>query len=139
MPARQRKLLLIDDDPAITCYLQHVLAHRYEVVVLHESTLAVCTVRRERPDLVVCDIEMPVLDGYGVSRALAECPDTADVALLFFTSAFSAAELHARGNAIAGRPGLSKTAPMDEILCRVDAEVEAALRPLAVPHLMFAS
>jgi CheY-like chemotaxis protein len=127
MSAR-RKLLLIDDDRALAEYLQLKLARRYDVVVLHEPLQALAAVRRERPDLVVCDIEMPGLDGYGVSRTLAASPDTASVALMFLTASYSATELLARGGAIEGRPGQSKLAPIDAIVRRVDAEVDAAFR-----------
>ncbi len=117
------KLLLIDDDLVLTDCLRLTLGGRYDVVVLHQPELALDVVRRERPDLVLCDVEMPGVDGYGVSRTLAESADTASVALMFLTGAYSAAELAARGGVLRGRAGQSKLAPIGEILRRVDAEM----------------
>ena len=120
---QRRKLLLIDDDQAITDCLRLTLGGRYDVVVLHRPEQALDVVRHERPDLVLCDVEMPGMDGYGVSRTLAASPDTAAVALMFLTGAYSTAELAACGGVLHGRAGQSKLAPIGDILRRVDAEI----------------
>jgi CheY-like chemotaxis protein len=122
-PGPRRKLLLIDDDQAITEVLRLTLGARYDVVVLHQPEQALDVVRQERPDLVLCDIEMPGVDGYGVSHTLAGSPDTASVALMFLTGAYSAGELTARGDRLHGRAGQSKLASIGDILRRVDAEI----------------
>ncbi|HEY9109603.1 MAG TPA: response regulator [Roseateles sp.] len=122
MPPR-RKLLLIDDDQVLTDCLRLTLGGRYDVVALHRPEQALDVVRRERPDLVLCDVEMPGVDGYGVSRTLAASPDTAAVALMFLTGAYSTAELAARGGMLDGRAGQSKLAPIGDILRRVDTEI----------------
>lgn len=124
----RRKLLLIDDDQAITDCLCIVLGGRYDVAVLHQPEQALATVRRERPDLIVCDLEMPGMDGGDVARTLAQTPDTASVALMFLTGAYTPAEFSARGDALDGHPGQSKQAPLGDIVARVHAEVDAALR-----------
>jgi len=131
-PQPRRKLLVIDDDPVVTQTLSLKLLARYEVVVLHEPTEALATVRRERPDLVVCDVEMPGMTGPAVARTLASCEDTADVSLVFLTGAFSTAELQARGGALEGRPGLSKHAPLREIVSEIEAAAQGR-RPHSLP------
>ncbi|WP_423595708.1 response regulator [Roseateles sp. MS654] len=124
----RRKLLLIDDDQTITDCLCLVLGGCYDVAVLHQPEQALAAVRRERPDLIVCDVEMPGMGGGEVARALAGTPDTASVALMFLTGAYTPAEFSARGDALDGHPGQSKQAPLVDIVARVHAEVDAALR-----------
>lgn len=134
-PSQRRKLLLIDDDQFITDCLRLTLAARYDVAVLHQAEQALDVVRREQPDLVLCDVEMPGVDGYGVSRTLAFNPDTASVALMFLTGAYSAAELAARGGMLRGRAGQSKLAPIGDILRRVDAEINLSRHGRAAPEM----
>jgi two-component system cell cycle response regulator len=58
----------------------------HEVVSTTESKGAVELVRREVPDLVLCDIAMPELDGYGVLAALQSDPETARYPVVFLTA-----------------------------------------------------
>jgi CheY-like chemotaxis protein len=134
-PSQRRKLLLIDDDRVITDCLRLTLGGHYDVVVLHQPEQALDVVRQERPDLVLCDVEMPGVDGYGVSRTLAGSPDTAAVALMFLTGAYSAAALAARGGVLHGRAGQSKLAPIGDILRRVDAEIALSRHRRAAPEM----
>ena len=75
MSAR-KKALLIDDDSAVTDYLQLKLGATFDVVALNDSTQALSVARRERPDVIVCDIDMPAMDGGDVCRALADAAET---------------------------------------------------------------
>ncbi|WP_345666640.1 response regulator, partial [Streptomyces similanensis] len=56
------------------------------VTVLTDSGRAVETVRRERPDAVLLDLDMPGLDGYEVHRRLAADPATARVPVFVLTA-----------------------------------------------------
>ena len=128
MNSLQRQVLLIDDDAAVTDYLRLKLASRYRVLVLNDPLRAVETVRRERPDLVVCDIDMPGLDGAAVARALAADPQLRAVAFVHLTSTVSRSELDAHGGILGGRPCISKHAPIDRILGRIEDVLRAAAR-----------
>jgi putative two-component system response regulator len=122
----RRKVLVIDDDPAVTDYLQLKLQSRYAVVTLNDSRQALATVRKERPDLVVCDIDMPEMDGPAVCEALHAAGDTCDVAFLYLTSTVDRYDVAGTGGVVLGRQGLSKHAPIAQIVLRIDAAIEAA-------------
>ena len=122
--SERKKALLVDDDPAVTDYLQIKLGSRYDVVAVNDPTRVVEVARGEHPDVIVCDIDMPVMDGGAVCRALAQAPDTRDIPFLFLTSIVSRSEAALDG-VIAGRPGVSKHAPIADILARIRAVVGA--------------
>jgi len=122
----RRKVLVIDDDPAVTDYLQLKLQARYAVVTLNDPREALSTVRRERPDLVVCDIDMPAMDGPAVCEALHSASDTCGIAFLYLTSTVTRQNVGDDGGVVLGRQGMSKHAPISQIVLRIDAALGAA-------------
>jgi DNA-binding response OmpR family regulator len=86
-PAVERRTILaVDDDPSILQVIERSLAlggHR--VVRLQDPRQAVEVARRESVDLVLCDLVMPGLNGYGVVRALQAEPATARLPVVFLT------------------------------------------------------
>ena len=83
---RQRTVVVIDDDPGVLNLILQILGPAgYRVVCCGDSTKAIDLVRREQPDLVLCDIVMPGLDGYAVHQALQTDPATAGAAFIFLS------------------------------------------------------
>src|SRR6185503_4395204 len=82
-----RTIVLVEDDAEIRALVDTVLsAEGYRVVGTGDPTRAVEIVRNESPDLVVCDIMMPVMDGYAVLRALQSDPTTSRYPVMFLTA-----------------------------------------------------
>jgi CheY-like chemotaxis protein len=119
----RKKILLVDDDHAVTAYLQLKLGNAYDVLVTNEPRAVLALACKEQPDLVLCDIDMPGMDGGDVCRALADNEQTRRIPLLYLTSMVSREEVQRLGGQIGGRPGVSKHAPVDEILARVRAAI----------------
>ena len=87
LPATPRTIVLIEDDADIRALVDTVLsAEGHRVVGTGDPTRAVELVRSESPDLVICDIMMPVMDGYAVLRALQSDPTTARYPVMFLTA-----------------------------------------------------
>jgi CheY-like chemotaxis protein len=59
----RKRVLAVDDDPSIRHMLERVLSRTYDLVVAENGELALEEVRRRRPDLVLLDLRMPVMDG----------------------------------------------------------------------------
>jgi len=81
------KVVVIDDDHDIRALVTALLEQAgYRVATLGDPTQAVEFVRAEAPDVVLTDISMPGLDGYGVVKALQQDPDTARYPVVFVTA-----------------------------------------------------
>ncbi len=93
---QKRKILAIDDDPAITDYLRARLGEQYVLLVTNQPANAIDIARAERPDLILCDVDMPELDGYAICRQIRAEQSTRDVPVIFLTTKTEARD-EARG------------------------------------------
>ena len=111
MPARTGKsyLLVIDDEPALAKVLQMRLEiEGFEVEVAYDGAEAMTMIASRAPDLVVCDLMMPVMDGLEFTRAMKGDPGLRSIPILILTALKSAkqtAELEKAGaDAFANKP-----------------------------------
>jgi DNA-binding response OmpR family regulator len=82
-----RKVLVVEDEEAIRVLIERFLVSGgYSVVSTGDSTQALELARQVQPDLVLCDIAMPGMDGYGVLKALQSDPVTARYPVVFLTA-----------------------------------------------------
>lgn len=81
MDTTHKKLLLVvDDEPGVLLLLEHYLADSFDVVTAVNGAEALAWLRDGHvPDLVLSDIEMPVMDGYELLRSMREADATRDV------------------------------------------------------------
>jgi len=87
-PARLACVVAADDDPGFREAIRPVLEQLAKrVVVVDRGRLVVDTVRRESPDAVLVDLNMPGTDGYGVVATLAADPDLQAIPVIVVTSA----------------------------------------------------
>ena len=116
----KKKILLVDDDEAVVSYLVVKLAKYYDLISTTDPTQVVAMARDEQPDLILCDIDMPGMSGGDLASALTEDPDTAFIPVLYLTALVSPQETKELQGQVGGRPGISKRAPMAELLARID-------------------
>ncbi len=81
------KILVVDDE----VYILHILdfslgAEGFEVITADNGELAIEKAKTERPDLIVLDIMMPVLDGYETLRQLKRNHETKDIPVILLTA-----------------------------------------------------
>lgn len=82
-----RRLLVIDDHDDIRENIAEILTLAgYEVFTAENGKRGVETALREKPELVICDIMMPELDGYGVLHLLRKNESTLDAPFIFLTA-----------------------------------------------------
>jgi CheY-like chemotaxis protein len=90
-------LLVIEDEAPLRANLVRLLsAEGYRVIAAADGEEGIRRVREGRPDLVICDILMPLVDGFGVLAALRSQPETAAIPFIFLTASADKEDL-ARG------------------------------------------
>ena len=82
-----KKILLIEDHPDVRENTSEILTlANYRVVTAENGKTGVEMAQRENPDLIICDIMMPELDGYGVLHILSKRPELAGIPFIFLTA-----------------------------------------------------
>ena len=67
----QIKILIVDDDPDIRDAIGTILeAHSYQVITANNGEEGLVKLKEERPDLMILDLLMPKLDGFGVLKEI---------------------------------------------------------------------
>jgi len=115
------RVLLVDDDEAALALLKVKLGAHYEVIATHRPEEVMRLAREKRPDLILCDIEMPDLDGGDLSAQLFGHDDTRSIPLVYLTALVSPEALRAQGGQLGGRAAVSKHSPIEDILARIEA------------------
>lgn len=79
-------ILLIDDNAEMADNISSILQlARYDVTYAPNGKAGVDLAKKNNPDLILCDIMMPELDGYGVVQILRNDPETANIPFIFLT------------------------------------------------------
>jgi signal transduction histidine kinase/DNA-binding response OmpR family regulator len=85
--SRAARVLAVDDDPATLAMIERALAPAgYDVVAASGGVEALDMAARSVPDLVICDLVMPEVDGFGVVAGLKANPLTSSVPILILTA-----------------------------------------------------
>jgi CRP-like cAMP-binding protein/CheY-like chemotaxis protein len=119
-----KRILVIEDNPEIRENTGELLSlANYAVTLAENGKIGVELAIKERPDLIICDIMMPELDGYGVLHVLSKRKDTSGIPFIFLTALGEKAEVR-RGMELGADDYLTK--PFDET--SLFATIEARLR-----------
>ena len=82
-----KKILIIEDHPDVRENTSEILTlANFEVITAENGKIGIDLAQREKPNLIICDIMMPELDGYGVLHILNKNPDLADIPFIFLTA-----------------------------------------------------
>jgi CheY-like chemotaxis protein len=86
------EILIVDDEPDVRFVLKMAFESAgHQIVEAHHGAAALERVGSSRPDLVVTDVMMPVLDGLELVRRLRSDPETAAIPILLLSSRATAA------------------------------------------------
>jgi len=89
-----KKILLIEDNEAMRENTAEMLElANYKVVTAANGKIGVEMAKSEMPDLIICDIMMPELDGYGVLYYLSKDPITASIPFIFLSAKAEQSEI----------------------------------------------
>lgn len=121
----QAKVLLADDNADMRQYLTRLLAPWWRVEAVGDGHAALEAARRERPDLILSDVMMPKLDGFGLLAAIRADPYLSDVPVIVL-SARAGEESRIEGMAHGADDYLVKPFSARELLAKVGAHLELA-------------
>jgi CheY-like chemotaxis protein/CRP-like cAMP-binding protein len=108
-----KKILVVEDNTQIRENTAEILdLAGYETYEAENGKKAVETAIKQKPDLIVCDIMMPELDGYGVLHLLKKNPDTEHIPFIFLTARAERADFR-KGMEMGADDYISK--PFDDI------------------------
>jgi two-component system alkaline phosphatase synthesis response regulator PhoP len=92
-----KKILIADDEEDVKVVVQLFLESKgYEIVTAFDGLDALDKTRQEKPDLILLDIMMPIMDGFEVCKKIKADPVTAEIPVVML-SASSHSESKARG------------------------------------------
>ena len=99
-----KKILLVDDEEDIIETLTKRLRSRgYDVSAAANGREALESIRRDRPDLIILDMMMPVMDGRQLSQVLRQNSSTGSIPIIYLTALQKKEDEVSCGNSIAGQ------------------------------------
>ena len=120
------RVMVVDDTPVNLRLLDDILTGAgYAVRGIADPKHTCEAAAKERPDIILLDIDMPELDGFAVCRQLKEHPATRDIPVIFI-SAFSDTDYKLEAFLVGGVDYVTKPFRAAEVKARVRAHVELA-------------
>jgi CheY-like chemotaxis protein len=121
----RRHVLLADDNVDMRDYVQRLLRPRYEVQAVRDGQQALAAAQARRPDLILSDVMMPRMDGFGLLAGIRADPALRDLPVILL-SARAGEEARVEGLEAGADDYLVKPFTARELLARVRSNLELA-------------
>jgi DNA-binding response OmpR family regulator len=127
-------LLIVEDDPDILKLLDTTLTFSgYRVITARNGKEGLDVITRERPAIVIADIMMPKLDGFGLVHRLRINPETRDIPVVFITATYVAREDQEFALNIGATRFLQKPVDLEKFLVTITELLEQVMPVLLEP------
>ena len=123
--AKRESILVVDDNADMRQYLRRLLGDRYDVQAVSDGYDALEATRLSRPALVLADVMMPRLDGFGLLRAIRDDPTLASTPVIL-VSARAGEESRVEGLQAGADDYLVKPFTARELMARVETHLKLA-------------
>ncbi len=121
-----KRVLLIEDDVILRENTAELLElSHFEVITAPNGTIGISTAKKEMPDIVVCDIMMPEIDGYGVLEALSKNSDTRFIPFIFLSAKTERKDVR-KGMDLGADDYITKPFTEDELISAIDSRIAKA-------------
>lgn len=128
-----KRLLLIDDDPNLILLVKDYLEFRgYEVVTAENGREALEVLETDVPDMIICDVMMPEMDGYTFVSNVRQDERTSWIPVLFL-SAKGQSQDRVKGLNIGADVYMVKPFEPEELVAQVEASLKQAFRQRQQP------
>ncbi len=119
-----KKILVIEDAQSLRRDILEMLSFEgYDVVGAEDGLAGVARAREVIPDLIICDIMMPAMDGYGVLETLRHDSETASIPFIFLTARTDRVDVR-QGMELGADDYLTKPFTAAELLATVSTRIE---------------
>jgi len=135
-----KTILIIEDQPDMRTNIATILSMEgYEVLTAEHGKEGLATAKEDKPDLILCDVMMPELDGYGVLEGLREDRTVAGTPFIFLTAKGEKRDIRAGMN-LGADDYLTKPVAASDLLAAIAARLNRELvRPQGGFHPDFSS
>jgi two-component system OmpR family response regulator len=114
----KKRVLIADDDPAISRLLERVLMREYEVIIAKDGPGALALAQETRPNLLILDVMMPGMDGFQLAAKVREVPEIKNSPIIFLTARDGPMDT-IKGIQSGARHYLTKPFKIDDLLTKV--------------------
>ncbi|MEH2107523.1 response regulator transcription factor [Nostoc sp.] len=119
-----KKILVIEDDSVTrNLYLKGLEAKGFDMIGAQNGRVGIQQAQKNIPDLVICDITMPDMDGYSVLSTLRQDPLTAIIPFIFLTGSSTKADVR-KAMELGADDYLTKPSTLDELLRAIATRLE---------------
>ena len=85
--SQRKKILLIDDEPELIKAVEiRLKSIGYEVALSYDGRTGIDKAKEIKPDLILLDLIMPIMDGYSVAKILKDDPETKHIPIIILTA-----------------------------------------------------
>jgi len=119
-----KTILIIEDEPQIRNNIREILhLSDFDTLVAENGLQGLELAKEKHPDLIICDLMMPELDGYGVLTQLRQNSDTATIPLIFLTAKSNWSDLR-KGMELGADDYLTKPFQTEQLLQAVNTRLD---------------
>ena len=118
------KILIIEDEFDVLKNVETILSEEgYKAIVAKNGINGIELAKNEKPDLIICDIMMPGIDGYGVLEELSKNKDTQSIPFIFLTAKVERDDIR-KGMQLGADDYLFKPFKIDELLSAITTRLK---------------
>lgn len=123
-----KKILVIEDETDMRRNLTTILRlEKFHPLAAENGRIGVELAKKEKPDLILCDVMMPELDGHGVLQALRDDPSTVTIPFIFLTAKGEKADVRSGMN-LGADDYLTKPVAKADLLEAIRSRLERAVQ-----------
>jgi DNA-binding response OmpR family regulator len=122
MNKEQSKILVIEDNPDTRRYLETVLSREFQVITAENAVLGIEQAKTIKPDIIVLDIVLPIINGYDACSLLKQDESTKRIPIIFLSSKNTVSDI-THGLGLGADDYLPKPFDYKELIARIKARI----------------
>jgi DNA-binding response OmpR family regulator len=116
--AASKRVLIVEDDPAIADVLTRTLGRFYEVRVVNDGGRAVESALEHRPDVILLDVSLPNKDGFAIAASMKTSSGLSKIPIIFLTAHDRSLDV-VKGIQAGAKHYITKPFKLDDVLQKV--------------------